>query len=110
MFAICAVNNKNKVIGVACCFKSLLNKIEYSPWLGMFCVEKLYRNQGIGTSLHQLILQELHKRGFKECFLYTSTTEDYYLKKEWFEIEKTQGRISTVTIMKYCFNDTLVDL
>lgn len=67
-----AVNEEDNVIGTSGLY---LTKEDYkdSCWLGWYCVDKKYREKGIGTLLLDYAINEAKTRGKKFLNLYTST-------------------------------------
>ena len=56
---------------------------DLSPWLGSLYVNEKHRGKGIAAKLIDKVLEKVNEMGYKEIYLRTEHTADYYKKKNW---------------------------
>ncbi|WP_203364668.1 GNAT family N-acetyltransferase [Bacillus sp. REN10] len=75
---------------------------QYTPWLASLYVEPAYRSRKIGMQLIEAVIQQLDKLGYRELYLKTESTSQYYHSQGWELIESVlDENQETVDIFKY---------
>jgi len=80
-------------------------RMDLSPWLAGVFVSPDHRQQGIGTTLVQRIIDDARALGVKRLHLYTPDKEQFYARRGWALVERTNYREIGVVVMFY---DTVV--
>lgn len=80
---------------------------KYSPWLALLYTLPQLRGQGIGSYLCDCLDLEAEKLKLKEYYLYTSTSENLYLRKNWKTLERVTYKNKNFVIMKKDLNTKL---
>ena len=77
------VLDENELVGTYslwCC--DLQSRQDLYPWLGGIVVKETRRGQGIGKEIQRHSLEQLHRLGFREAYLFTDMS-GYYEKSGW---------------------------
>lgn len=67
----------------------LKNQNELTPWLASLYVYPEYRNMKIAEKLIEKVVNKVKELGFKDLYLRTEHTSEYYLKRGWEFVYKT---------------------
>ena len=62
---------------------------DYTPWLASLVVKANYRSHGVGKQLLAETKTHAKSLGYKELYLRTETSSDYYRKNGWTFVETT---------------------
>ena len=65
---------------------------EYSPWLAGVFVPPEWRSKGIADALCNRTAQIVSQLGYKEYFLFTYATEEYYLRRGWERLVEAENQ------------------
>ncbi len=74
-------------------------RMQWTPWLAGVVVAPENRGRGIGASLVEQAAREASALGFRTLYLYTFSTEEYYARLGWEQIERDSYLGAVVTIM-----------
>jgi len=74
---------------------------KWSPWLAGIVVAPEYRRRGVGAALTEHAVSEARALGFRTLYLYTLSTEQYYARLGWQQIERSNYLGATATIMSF---------
>jgi len=79
-----------QLLGSACLVKHDMDtRPELSPWLAGVFVAPSQRRRGIGAALIQKAVEEAGLLGIERLYLYTLTSDTFYLKLGWSVLERT---------------------
>lgn len=87
----------NICLGTITLFENDLKTMQLTPWLGALYVKEIYRGRGIAKELMnelELVTKEL---GFKDLYLRTEHTADYYRKLGWKCLFETKDELGIDT-------------
>ena len=73
---------------------------ELTPWLASVYVAPPFRQQGIGSTLVQHVMQQAAAHGIGQLYLFTPDREDFYLRLGWQVVQREPYRNHAVTIMQ----------
>lgn len=71
-----------------------------SPWLASVYVAPSHRNRGIGSALVERVVEEAHRLGLPELFLFTPDRVSFYARMGWQTVEQSNWGLTPVTIMR----------
>lgn len=93
----------NQCVGTVSAFENDYKKrSHYKPWLASLYVEPKYRDRKIGMQLIEALLKHLIVLGFKEVYLKTENTSEYYKKRGWTLVESIlNDQKENMNIFKY---------
>jgi len=74
-------------------------RMEFSPWLAGVFVTPSHRCRGIGEKLVQRVVEEASALGVLRLYLYTPSSEGFYVRLGWRVYERTQYRGAEVAVM-----------
>lgn len=69
--------------------QDLPSRPDLTPWLASFYVVAGYRGRGIGSALHDKMLDHAVEMGLPELYLNTYQADRFYLERGWRLFEKT---------------------
>jgi N-acetylglutamate synthase-like GNAT family acetyltransferase len=96
------VAEEKNIVGTASLVETDLDlHNELSPWLATVFVSEEYRKQGVGQQLCLDMLNKARELGFKNCYLFTPSKEEWYLKQGWETIFKESYRGDQIVVMKF---------
>ena len=72
---------------------------ELTPWLASVYVEQSHRQQGIGTSLVNHVMQQAVTAGYSKLYLFTPDQMNFYRRLGWQQYSKVSYCGHDVTIM-----------
>ena len=70
-----------------------------NPWLGYLLIDTPYRGQGYAKLLTRYAVQEGHKLGYQQIYLYASDEMPRYLHWGWQPVERLFFQEEWVTVM-----------
>ncbi|MCB2299285.1 GNAT family N-acetyltransferase [Clostridium tagluense] len=73
----------NICLGTITLFENDLKTMQLTPWLGALYVNSIFRGRGIAKELMNQLELFTKKLGFKDIYLRTEHTADYYRKLGW---------------------------
>lgn len=80
----------NECVGTISLFENdLKTQNNLTPWLASLYISPHYRNKGIAKKLIDKIPLVVKKLGFKELYLRTEHTSEYYTRLGWILVYKT---------------------
>lgn len=93
---------KDKPVGICSLQENDGIRPDLMPWVGDFCVDTAYQNQGIGKLILKAAQKKAKELGFKELYLFTPdlTIPAYYSGLGWEIIGMDQYKGHPVTVMK----------
>jgi N-acetylglutamate synthase-like GNAT family acetyltransferase len=101
--SIVALNN-NEILGTVSLKIDDMDICEnLTPWLASLFVNKVYRDNGIGTLLVKSIQEIARHLGYEELFLYTPGASEFYRRIGWITLEELKYKSKDVVIMNYSF-------
>ena len=74
-------------------------RMDLSPWLAGVFVSPEHRRRGIGAALVQRVIDEASALGVRRLYLYTPGAEEFYARRGWSLIERTNYRGANVAVM-----------
>jgi N-acetylglutamate synthase-like GNAT family acetyltransferase len=74
-------------------------RMDLSPWLAGVFVSPKHRRRGIGAALVQRVIDEASALGVERLYLYTPGAEEFYARRGWLLIERTNYRGANVAVM-----------
>ena len=78
----------------------------YTPWIAGVIIQEAYRGMRIGRKLMEAALSEAKQMGFKEIYLWTDASAEWYRQQGWGEIHRLQlGQIEAVVMKKSISDD-----
>jgi len=78
------MKDKNKVVGLTGIYVEKNDK-EDECWLGWFCVDKTYRNQGLGQKLLDFSIKRVKELNKKTLKLYTYDSKEFQAAMKLYE-------------------------
>lgn len=87
----------NICLGTITLFQNDLKTMQLTPWLGALYVKEIYRGRGIAGKLMNELVLITKKIGFKELYLRTEHTADYYRKLGWEYLLETKDELGIAT-------------
>ncbi|NIM94615.1 MAG: GNAT family N-acetyltransferase [Anaerolineales bacterium] len=73
---------------------------QHEHWLASVYIQETYRGRGLGSQLIKITLEEAHKLGIPDLYLYTHSHENYYARLGWIPVERPQYHGREVVIMR----------
>jgi N-acetylglutamate synthase-like GNAT family acetyltransferase len=74
-------------------------RTDLSPWLAGVFVAAEQRRRSIGGALVQRIIEEARGLGVQRLYLYTPGAEEFYARRGWSLVERTNYHEADVTVM-----------
>ena len=75
-------------------------RLDLTPWLSGLYIAESRREQGIGTTLVNVIERKARELSAWKLFLYTLKSEGFYTRLGWFVKERTEYQSYPATIME----------
>jgi N-acetylglutamate synthase-like GNAT family acetyltransferase len=97
----------NEIIGTVSLVKNdLATRKDLFPWMAALYVVPKFRGFGFGKTLVEAAVEEARSIGYKRLFLLPLNRSVYYSRLGWNELERTDYRGETITIMSFDLIDT----
>jgi GNAT superfamily N-acetyltransferase len=74
-------------------------RMDLSPWLAGVFVAPEQRRRGIGGALVQRVIEEAGGLGVQRLYLYTPSAEEFYARRAWLLVERTNYHGANVVVM-----------
>ncbi len=75
-------------------------RLDLTPWLSGLYIAESRREQGIGTTLVNVIERKAKELSARKLYLYTLKSEGFYTRLGWFVKERTEYQSYPATIME----------